>query len=133
MKRDTEDPAKPMVGDGVCELGVRVPRDVKPSDAGYVRTKSGGMSVSLSPSSLPVVFVEAYPVWQMDADDLPASLYLAGGLTGVENVGHALVKPAHKMKLAEYQQALANTQELWEEVSTWPPATSSAEPLNPEE
>jgi hypothetical protein len=53
------------------------------------------------------------PVWAIDETDLGPDLIYRPDLT---NVGHGFLEPARPMTLSEYQQALAQTRDLWKRV-----------------
>jgi hypothetical protein len=101
-------------------LGVRPEIDIQVDDDGFVEPESGGMSVTpdtpdgLPPARRPREFggIGKHPAWFLDADELPDSLVYRE-----ERETHGFIEPSVRMELTDYQEAIAETRELWEEVS----------------
>jgi hypothetical protein len=128
---------KPVIGCDDHNLGVRVPphprADIQPDADGHV--SPGGYGLSVAPSlealgKLPFLvsrrlrarFPRARGVDELVCWKMGEGPFIAGPVaTGLQlcpdprrPTEHALVEPDQRMPLAEYQQALAATQELWE-------------------
>jgi hypothetical protein len=132
------DGTKPQIGRGPQFLGVRVGTgsndDVNPDDEGCVHPGRGGMSVAPNPDWLPTHrqprrLRDRYPDRFPDAAGSNGlhCWHLGEGPFHAQNVSdrlflrldpnaptrHGLVEPEEKMTLADYEGALAATQDLW--------------------
>ena len=118
MKEDAN--GMPEIGEISRGLGVRPGFDVRAKDLGdLVGSGQGGMSVSPDdPQSLPYFRrppalggTSKDPVWRITVADLGPDLQYRPDPT---HAGHGFVEPSRSMTLAEYQQALAQTQRHWQ-------------------
>jgi hypothetical protein len=115
MKVDPAD-GKPQVGIRGSMLGVRPtdpnttnPRpvfDVKAVNDADLVHPGEGLSTSPDPNSRKPRRAEA--VFEIETDDLGLDL-----APDEDHPGHVLLEPARMMTLGEYQQALADTRDLW--------------------
>jgi len=122
---------KPALGSGATTLGVRVPADIAPDDAGKIAPESGGMSVSPSLVDLPLHRIprrlRSCPeihgatgkdtdfVWSMGQGPF-VSEAVAPRLRlrpDPRNARHGFVEPDVVMTLADYTDALGATQPQW--------------------
>jgi hypothetical protein len=117
MKEGTN--GTPEIGESSRTLGVRPGFDVATTDPGaLVGPGQGGMSVSPDdPHNLP--YFRRPPalggtakdaVWSISEGNLGPDLCYRPDPT---RSGHGFVEPSRFMTLAEYQQALTQTQHLW--------------------
>jgi len=123
------DNGQPTTGESATTLGVRVPVDIRPDEAGRVRPGMKGMSVSPSLRDLPIHRIpkrlrqlvqdaqgkDSHFVWSMGE-----GLFAAGTLAPAlqmrpdpKNRSHGFVEPDAEMALDEYRSALYRTQSLW--------------------
>jgi hypothetical protein len=120
MKEDAN--GMPEIGESSRGLGVRPGFDVPAADPGdLVQWGQGGMSVSPDdPQNLPYFRrpltlggTGKDPVWRItDAVLGPDLRYRPDPI----RAGHGFVEPNRSMTLAEYQQALAQTQRFWQKI-----------------
>jgi hypothetical protein len=122
MIADTD--GKPLVGDRFGMLGVRpkgragrsdvdaaAPADVVPTAA------RKGMSVNADVNKVPQPAGDEFVMWVLDIpDDDPATVLGTELTADPDRPPHHVIKPAHDMPLADYQQALASTREHWQRV-----------------
>src|SRR5487761_1073089 len=128
----TPDGNKPKIGDTARTLGVRLPPnpdfDIDVNADGTVEPGRGGMSVSPDIRSLPkhrvpVRYIALKPnahgkhhidtCWRM-GDGPFADGKISDRLAfRVNSIDHGMIEPSYRMPLAEYQQALADTQDDW--------------------
>lgn len=109
----------PSCGASSRELGVRLEGDIPITENGMVEPETGGMSVALDdPINLPAhrrpEKFGGYgrdPVWQIDHEDLPIGLRLRPDPRNQS--GHGFVEPIQRMRLKDYQDALATTRGFW--------------------
>lgn len=117
MKVDAD--GKPQVGTRSYMLGVRPtdPANTDPRRRFDVDAVTGsdtvlpgkGLSTSLDPATLRSRPGEA--LFVIESDDL------GGGLReNPDNPPHCLIEPGRPMSLADFQQALADTHDLWQQV-----------------
>ncbi len=117
MKVDAD--GKPLVGTKRNMLGVR-PTDPANKDPNRVFdvlavTDSDpvgpgkGMSTAPKPNGLRPRADEA--LFEIESDELPGEL-----APNQDKANHCLIQPSQAMTLGEYQQALADTRELWQQV-----------------
>lgn len=106
---------KPQVGTSGSMLGVRptdpnnaVPDVTAVSDADTVHPGEG-LSTSPDPNARQPRRNQA--VFEIESDELGADLK-----PNHDKPNHCLIEPARPMTLAEYQQALADTRDLWQQV-----------------
>jgi hypothetical protein len=90
-------------------LGVRPGHDITPDEDGLVYPETGGASVCPDIEAIPF-FLRDMPVWQIESDDLPD--YLAYR-DDPDREGHGFLEPGYVMELGDYQDAVAETRELW--------------------
>jgi hypothetical protein len=112
----------PEIGESSRTLGVRPGFDLPAFDPSHVvQPGQGGMSVSPDdPLSLPYFRrppalggVSKDPVWRIREADLGPDLHYR---PDPARTGHGFVEPIRSMTLGEYQQALAQTQGLWQKI-----------------
>lgn len=119
----------PTLGPSARSLGVRVPIDIAPDEAGWVAPRTGGMSVS--PSSQ----------WNLPHHRRPRGLGRGSTGPGADHVFrfaderarafslavtpdeaspelHAFMEPNERMPLPRYEDGLSRTRDCWERV--WP-------------
>lgn len=122
----TRDGDKPMVGDTANKLGVRPDKDL-PVSGGFVLPNTGGLSVSPAWRRLPFMLIprrlrhivpnargsNSAACWRMGEGPFAPGRAADGLVLRVEHQNHGLIEPTNKMTLAEYQQALAATADLW--------------------
>jgi hypothetical protein len=122
-----EDGGGPLVARNSSALGVRIGVDISPDDSGEVVPSHVGMSVAPSMRDLPPFLIPARlkhlargargnntsRVWRLgEGAFLPALVTLDLGLWP-DSASHGVVEPARKMKLTEYEAALAATRGEW--------------------
>ncbi|WP_320687914.1 Tse2 family ADP-ribosyltransferase toxin [Gemmata algarum] len=110
---------KPEVGTSGSMLGVRPtdPSNTNPKSVSDVRAEVGtdvvnpgeGLSTSPDPNSRQPRRHQA--IFEIETDDLGPDLK-----PNHDKPGHCLLEPAQPMTLVEYQQALAATRDLWQQV-----------------
>jgi len=117
-----DDEGLPKLGRSARMLGIRlgVHGDIEVGDDGRVHPQTGGMSVTPDdpyrmdfarrPRALGGRSND--PVWALDAALLPATLLYRTDAPE----RHGLIEPAHVMRLADYEAALAATRPLWMQV-----------------
>jgi hypothetical protein len=111
IKRDTD--GRPWLSNLVARgLGVRPDHDISPDEEGVVHPYTGGTSVSTSPDALPP-FLRDEPVWALETADLPGYLRPR---EDPDREGHVFIEPAYSMDLGDFQDAIAETRDLWREV-----------------
>jgi hypothetical protein len=101
-------------------LGVRPDIDIPVDDEGFVEPESGGMSVTPdTPDGLPhhrrphkFGGIGKHPIWFLETDQLPETLVYRE-----ERSTHGFIEPSVRMDLTDYQDAIAETRELWREVN----------------
>src|SRR5260370_38293414 len=124
-----EKDGKPLVGTSASSLGARVPTDIRPDAAGYVRPGTGGMSVAPSLRDLPARLVPSRLRHLVPGaagnDDL--SIWARGKghfarraiseqlqlRLDPKRSNHGFVEPRAAMKLDDYQEALAARRVQW--------------------
>jgi hypothetical protein len=103
-------------------LGVRPAIDVPAADfQEMVRPGEGGVSVAPDgPLNLPAFRrppdfggTGRDPVWVIDESELPPGLVYR---PDPDREGHGFLEPAEEMSLAEYETAIASTQDRWRKV-----------------
>jgi len=108
-----------MTGATARTLGVRSGLDLIPAEDGQVRPECGGLPVSPDdPQRLPTHRrppefggTGKDPLWQLRVRDLgPGLIYRPDP---ANPAGHGFLEPAMPMSLAEFQEALAKTQDAW--------------------
>ncbi len=112
----------PVIGRSGRTLGVRVEgpvRDIPVAPDGTVARDSGGMSVALDhPNHLPKPRLPRSlggegrdPVFRVNRSALPETLAVR-----TDSYPHALVEPAERCLLAEFEAHLAETRTAWRKV-----------------
>ena len=115
MKQDdTGD--NPRIGDSFGRLGVRpltrttgTTFDITVDVAGKVHPGTEGMSTFDTPNQPD----PKHRDWVIETDDLPSELAF---VSSPDTPGRFHIVPRRTMSLAEYQNVLAATQDLWEQV-----------------
>jgi hypothetical protein len=111
----------PICGSGPCMLGVRVPLDIAPDEAGNVHPGRGGMSVTPDdPARLPP---HLRPISLGGLGKLPVFAIEVGRLGPHARhrpdprrpTRHGFVEPAISMSLSSFRTALATTRAAWRE------------------
>jgi hypothetical protein len=113
-----EDDGKPLVAQTARGLGVR-DGEIDIDEDETVFPESGGPSVALhSPENLVHHRKPASlggtgrdPAWQIESDELGEKLVCRVDPAKPEE--HGFIEPVHPMPLAEYQEALAETRDVW--------------------
>lgn len=118
MKVDSAD-GKPLVGSRRNMLGVRPtdptntdPKrrfDVAAVNDGDAVSPGEGLSTSLNPGKMRVGAGEA--LFEIETDDLPSDL-----VPNPDHPPHCLIEPVSTTTFGEFQQALADTRDLWQRV-----------------
>ena len=110
---------KPIVGTKFGMLGVRPTdpnnrkkrADVKAvNGSDLVRRGGGGLSVYTDPTAILIQAADLV-LCEIDTADLPPGL-----LETAASKPHYLIEPSQQMTLDEYQELLADTQDLWQPV-----------------
>ena len=112
-------------------LGVRVPPDrhpdIRPDDQGMVDPSCGGMSVSPSIDDIPLFLFpqrlrairpgaagkDSLKIWTTGTGAFADGSFAPGLTLRCDGPAHGLVEPATRVRLAEYQAALAATSPDW--------------------
>jgi len=126
MKADGDHPAP---GRSHTCLGVIVEgprREIEAVADGYVKSGSGGMSVTPNdPRGLPVWRLPkalggtgAYDLWRMSIDALPAGLTYRPDPRNPDR--HGTIVPAQRMLLDQYEDLLSSTRLSWQRVLALP-------------
>jgi len=113
---------RPLVVPTARGLGVRFEADIPVDEAGQVQPGTGGMSVAEeSPQSLPSHRRPAShggtgldPVWMIAEEDLTEALIYR---LDEPPPGHGMVEPAWEMSFEDFEIALAETRDLWAELT----------------
>lgn len=109
----------PSAGGGAFQLGARVPRDVKPDGAGMVERRKGGMSVAPDDPRRMATIVRPRAWGGLAEDDVLMFAFntveFDASRLHFERSGakHGSVQPAARVRLDEYQRALAETRLGW--------------------
>jgi hypothetical protein len=107
---------KPWLSDLVAKgLGVREGVDIFPDDEGVVHPGKAGPSVCGRPKYIPL-FLRDEPIWELDTNELPEYLVYKED-TDKPPGRHGFIAPAYAMDLSDYQDAIAETRDLWVQVS----------------
>ena len=108
---------RPALGATRTTLGVKIrdSPDILMDADGFVYPKTGGLSVAPTPSHLPLSKRpialggnSRLPVWRLDLDHLPGSLFCRA-----TSGSHRAIEPAAPMRLAEFQEGIYGLQALW--------------------
>jgi hypothetical protein len=119
MKRDAD--GLPLVNHTSSSgLGVRPGKDIHVDSEGFVDPQSEGMTVAPdSPENIhrprrPSEYggLGKYPAWELDTEGLPDTLVYTP-----EREDHGFIEPAYRMGLQDYQDAIAETRDLWGELN----------------
>ena len=110
---------QPACGPTGRTLGVRLEVDVPIREDGMVEPRTGGMSVALGDiQNLPSHRrppehggIGSDPVWQIEDSDLPSTLVLRPDPDDPSR--HGFIEPIERMRLADYQEALATSRGSW--------------------
>jgi hypothetical protein len=107
---------KPRVGTSYGTLGVRPPgrgvglvADIQVDANGNVQPGTDGLSTfdtQLPPD-------KTHAVWVIDSEEISASLTV---IESLDTPGRWHITPGREMPLSEYQDLLADTRDLWEQV-----------------
>jgi hypothetical protein len=117
MKVDVD--GKPLVGTKRNMLGVR-PTDPTNTDRNRVFDVPAvsdidpvgpGKGLSTAPKSDGLKPRAGEALFEVESDDLPGEL-----APNQDKANHCLIQPSQTMTLGEYQQALAETRDLWKQV-----------------
>jgi hypothetical protein len=118
---------RPMVGESATTLGVRIPRDIQPDDAGDVHLDSQGMSVAPSLRKLPFHLVPRRlnhlrkhargnnncRVWRFGNGPFSDGNVAEKLVLRVTSATHGVVAPSKTMTLSEYVDALSGSRDAW--------------------
>jgi len=111
---------RPAVDASRTTLGVKLrdSPDILMDEHRFVYPKTGGLSVAPTPAALPTTKrpkalggTSRYPVWKLDIGRLPPELVLRP-----VSANHGLIEPSQPTKVEEFQRALHNLEQLWEQV-----------------
>lgn len=114
---------RPVCEDSARGLGVRVPRDIEPSEDGVVRPRTGGLSVTPEdPKLLPAHRrPPAFGGWGKDPVFEISEQQLGEDLAYRPDEGreafHGFVEPGRPMPLSSYREALRETAPRWRTVA----------------
>jgi hypothetical protein len=117
----------PQVAATARSLGVRIPTDIAPDEAGDVHPGPKGMSVAPDLVSLPLhripkrlahlrqgaIGPDADVVWSFGEGRFIAGPFAAHLALVPDRLDHGVVGPDAKTSLSEYEVALAGTQSGW--------------------
>ena len=120
---------QPKLGSAGSELGVRVPKAVKPDTDGVVLPRGRGMSVAPSIESLSVVFVpkrlrtrfpsargrNSLRVWELGEGPFNEARVTDALTFQPTSPSHGVIRPSSKMHIDEFQKALAATRGFWKD------------------
>lgn len=126
-----EENGKPMLGRVRDTLGVVPDRDISVQTDGTVQPKNGGMSVAPSLLKMPYSLIPKrlkhllpdgegakgsnnLRVWKRGVGDFKEASFALKLTMRLDKPTHGLVEPADIMPFAEYEMALQNTRDDWE-------------------
>lgn len=117
-----DEAGEPMCGPGAAKLGVRIPKDIAPDEAGLVHPRTGGLSVTPDdPARLPAEFrpeslggTSRFPLFSIASSALPEALSLTPDARSPRT--HWFVEPARSMRSEEFQAILCGTRPNWRRI-----------------
>jgi hypothetical protein len=116
-----DDDGRPLISHlGSKGLGVRPGYDITADEDGIVMPDTGGCSVASDIRAIPTFLLPPEhggtgknPLWELDTDELPEYLTWR---EDPDRDGHYFIEPAYPMELSDFQEAVASTRDLWNEL-----------------